>query len=200
MFIIAGLGNPGRDYAHTRHNVGFDVIDALAEKYDIRVETTKHKALEGTGMIAGRKVLLVKPQTFMNLSGEAVRAAVDYYGADPERELIIISDDIALDPGSIRIRLKGSAGGHNGLKNIILHLGSSDFMRIRVGVGDKPEKGDLVNHVLGHFDKATRAEVDGAIGDAVEAIELILEGEAGEAMNRFNKKKTQPAEEDASGS
>ena len=189
MFIIAGLGNPGKEYSHTRHNIGFDVIDALAQKYDIKVESSKHKALEGNGFIGSEKVLLMKPQTYMNLSGEAIRAAVDFYHVDPVNEVIVISDDIALEPGNIRVREKGSAGGHNGLKNIILHLGTQDFTRIRVGVGDKPDRMDLADHVLGHFSKEVRAEVDGAIDDAVAAIEVILREDVQAAMNRFNRKK-----------
>ena len=136
MFIIVGLGNPGREYAHTRHNVGFDTIDVLADKYHIDVDTKKHKALIGKGIIEGQKVILVKPQTYMNLSGESVREVLDYYKVDETSELIVIYDDISLNPGQLRIRLKGSAGGHNGIKNIIQHLGGSEFLRIKIGVGD----------------------------------------------------------------
>ena len=123
MYIIAGLGNPTAEYAKTRHNVGFDAIDELADQMGVSVEIKKHKALCGMGLIAGQKVLLMKPQTYMNLSGEAVRAAVDFYKCDPETELIVIYDDISLDVGRLRIRAKGSAGGHNGIKSIIAHLG-----------------------------------------------------------------------------
>ena len=139
MYIIAGLGNPGSKYEKTRHNMGFRVIDLLAEKYHIDMNTKKHKAICGTGVIEGVKVLLVKPQTFMNLSGESIREAVDFYKVDPETEFLVIYDDISLAPGHLRIRKKGSAGGHNGIKNIILHLGTQVFPRVRVGVGEKPE-------------------------------------------------------------
>jgi PTH1 family peptidyl-tRNA hydrolase len=136
MYIIAGLGNPGREYDNTRHNIGFAAIDKIAAKEDISVMEKKHKAIIGKGYIEGQKVILAKPQTFMNLSGESVRELVDYYKVDEKTELIVISDDISLDVGQIRVRKKGSAGGHNGLKNIIAHLGHDTFMRIKVGVGE----------------------------------------------------------------
>ena len=148
MYVIAGLGNPGSKYEKTRHNVGFQVIDRLASKYHIDMNTKKHKAICGTGVIEGVKVLLVKPQTFMNLSGESIREVVDFYKVDPETEFLVIYDDISLAPGHLRIRKKGSAGGHNGIKNIILHLGTQVFPRVRVGVGEKPEGYDLADYVL----------------------------------------------------
>jgi len=188
MFIIAGLGNPKKEYNNTRHNIGFDAIDAIADKYGNDVTEKKHKALIGKGIVEGHKVLLVKPQTFMNLSGESLRAVVDYYNIDETSELIVISDDISLDVGQIRIRKKGSAGGHNGLKNIILHLGHQDFMRIKVGVGEKPKGYDLADYVLGHFTKEERVKEDEAIGNVIEAIKLILDDELDAAMNRFNTK------------
>ena len=159
MYIIAGLGNPGSKYEKTRHNMGFRVIDLLAEKYHIDMNMKKHKAVCGTGVIEGRKVMLLKPQTFMNLSGESIREAVDFYKIDPETELIVIYDDISLAPGNLRIRKKGSAGGHNGMKNIILHLGTQVFSRIRVGVGEKPAGWDLADYVLGGFSKEDEALV-----------------------------------------
>ena len=131
MYIIAGLGNPGKEYENTRHNIGFDVIDRLAEEENIAVMESKHKALIGKGYVAGQKVILAKPQTFMNLSGESIREIVDYYKVDDTAELIVISDDISLDVGQLRIRKKGSAGGHNGLKNIIKMLGHDTFIRVR---------------------------------------------------------------------
>lgn len=188
MFVIAGLGNPKKEYNNTRHNIGFDAIDAIADKYGIDVTEKKHKALIGKGIVEGHKVLLVKPQTFMNLSGESLRAVVDYYNIDETSELIVISDDISLDVGQIRIRKKGSAGGHNGLKNIILHLGHQDFMRIKVGVGEKPKGYDLADYVLGHFTKEERVKEDEAVGNVIEAIKLILADESDAAMNRFNTK------------
>ena len=134
MFIIAGLGNPDRQYEGTRHNAGFDVIDRIAEKYNIAVDTKRHRAYIGKGIIEGQKVILAKPQTYMNLSGESIRSLVDYYKVDEENELLVIYDDISLDVGQLRIRAKGSAGGHNGIKNIIAHLGTQIFPRIKVGV------------------------------------------------------------------
>ena len=189
MYVIAGLGNPGSKYEKTRHNVGFQVIDRLASKYHIDMNTKKHKAICGTGVIEGVKVLLVKPQTFMNLSGESVREAVDFYKVDPETEFLVIYDDISLAPGHLRIRKKGSAGGHNGIKNIIAMTGTENFKRIKVGVGEKPAGWDLADHVLGHFDAADRVEVEKAIGHAVEAAEMMITGETDAAMNRYNVKK-----------
>lgn len=186
MYIIAGLGNPGKQYAQTRHNVGFDTIDILADKYNISVDTKKHKALCGKGMIEGQKVVLAKPQTFMNLSGESVRELVDFYKIDPEEELIVIYDDISLEPGKIRIRKKGSAGGHNGIKNIIAQLGTQNFQRIKVGVGEKPKGWDLADYVLGHFSKEGRGLVDDALKRVAGAVELMVQGEVDQAMNQFN--------------
>lgn len=188
MYIIAGLGNPGKEYENTRHNVGFDVIDALAEKYNISVLELKHKAMIGKGYIEGQKVVLVKPLTFMNLSGESIRPIVDYYKSDAEQELIVISDDISLPPGQLRVRKKGSAGGHNGLKNIIKMLGGENFPRIRMGVGEKPKNYDLADWVLGHFNKEERAAVDEAVIKAVRVVEMMLTGEIDGAMNAFNRK------------
>ena len=138
MYIIAGLGNPGGKYENTRHNVGFHVIDTLADRMGIRVDEKKHFALCGKGILAGERVVLLKPQTYMNNSGQSLRAAADFYKVEPE-QIIVISDDIDLEQGQLRIRLKGSAGGHNGLKSIIQHLGAQDFPRVRVGIGGKPE-------------------------------------------------------------
>ena len=189
MFIIAGLGNPGREYAHTRHNVGFDTIDVLADMYRIDVDTKKHKALIGKGIIEGQKVILAKPQTYMNLSGESIRELVDFYKIDETSELIIIYDDISLNPGQLRIRLKGSAGGHNGIKSIIQHLGCQEFLRIRVGVGEKPVGYDLADYVLGHFTGEERKVMDEAADRAVEAIHMILTEDIDKAMNHYNTKK-----------
>ncbi len=189
MFIITGLGNPDKQYEGTRHNVGFDVIDRLADKYNISVDTKKHRAYIGKGIIEGQKVILAKPQTYMNLSGESVRSLVDYYKIDPEQELLVIYDDIDLGVGSLRIREKGSAGGHNGIKNIIAHLGTQVFPRIRVGVGEKPKGYDLADYVLGHFSKAERELMDQGYDNAVHAAGLIVSGEIKEAMNEYNRKK-----------
>lgn len=189
MFLIVGLGNPGKQYEHTRHNVGFDVMDALADKYNISISEKKHKAFCGKGVIEGQKVVLAKPQTFMNLSGESVAELLNYYKLDPEDELLVIFDDISLAPGGIRIRKKGSAGGHNGIKNIIAQIGTQNFMRIKVGVGEKPKGWDLADYVLGHFDAVDRKKVEDAFGDALRATEMILQGEIDQAMNNFNGKK-----------
>lgn len=189
MFIIAGLGNPDRQYEGTRHNAGFDVIDRIAEKYNIAVDTKKHRACIGKGIIGGQKVILAKPQTYMNLSGESIRSLVDYYKVDEENELLVIYDDISLDVGQLRIRAKGSAGGHNGIKNIIAHLGTQIFPRIKVGVGEKPKGYDLADYVLGHFSKSEREMMDEGYDNAVRAAELILSGQLNEAMNEFNRKK-----------
>lgn len=191
MYIIVGLGNPKKEYDNTRHNIGFDVIDALAASNRIGITEKKHKAIIGKGIIAGQKVLLAKPQTYMNLSGESVRELVDYYKIDETTELIIISDDISLDVGRLRIRKKGSAGGHNGLKNIILHLGHDVFHRIKMGVGEKPKNSDLADYVLGHFTKEERKSMDECIFDACKAIEMMINDDVDGAMNLYNKKKSE---------
>lgn len=189
MYIIAGLGNPTKQYEGTRHNVGFDVIDRIADEYNISVETRKGKALTGTGIIAGRKVLLAKPQTYMNLSGESLRALTDFYKIDVETELLVIYDDISLDVGQLRIREKGSAGGHNGIKNIILHLGTEVFPRIKVGVGEKPKGWDLADYVLGRYSAEDRKIIDEAQKEAAEAVKMMVMDDVRGAMNRYNTKK-----------
>lgn len=189
MFVIVGLGNPSREYRGTRHNAGFEVIDRIAEKYNISVNTKKHRALTGNGMIQGKKVVLAKPQTFMNLSGESVRRLVDYYHIDVSKELLVIYDDVSLGVGQLRIRAKGSAGGHNGVKNIISQIGGQIFPRIKVGVGEKPPKADLADYVLGHFSKAEKELMDAGYDTAVCAAETIMEGRIEAAMNEYNRKK-----------
>jgi len=186
MFLIAGLGNPGRQYEKTRHNMGFDTIDELIERHRIPQGGIAHKAMYGKGMIAGEKVLAVKPLTYMNLSGEAIREYVNYYKMNPETELIVIYDDIDLDPGQIRIRKKGSAGGHNGIKSIIAQIGTQNFYRIKVGVGAKPKGWDLADYVLGRFSPEERELVDKAICDAADAVEMILKDGIEAAMNHYN--------------
>ena len=188
MYIIVGLGNPTKEYEGTRHNVGFDVIDALADKYNINVTDRQSRAFCGKGIIAGQKVMLVKPQTYMNLSGESVRGLLDYYKIDPEEELIVIFDDISLDVGQIRIRKKGSAGGHNGIKNIIAHLGTDAFPRIRVGVGMKPPKMDLADYVLSRFSKEEQDLMEQGYEKACKATGLMLADEVAKAMNDYNGK------------
>ena len=189
MFLIVGLGNPEKKCDKTRHNIGFDTIDALADKYNISMNEKKHKALCGTGVIDGVKVLLAKPQTYMNLSGDSVAEIVNFYKIDPEEEMIVIFDDISLAPGNIRVRKKGSAGGHNGIKSIIARTGTQNFMRIKVGVGEKPAGWDLADHVLGHFSREDRALVEDAIKDAEAAAVLMMQGQVDKAMNDFNAKK-----------
>ena len=186
MYIIVGLGNPERKYAGTRHNIGFSAITAISDAYSISMDIKKHKAVCGKGMIAGNKVLLAMPQTYMNLSGERVRELVDYYKIDPERELIVIYDDINLAPGRLRIREKGSAGGHNGIKNIISHLGTQVFPRIRIGVGEKPKGWDLADYVLGRFAKDEEPVIREALDNAAEACGIIVDDEIRTAMNKFN--------------
>lgn len=188
MYIIAGLGNPGRQYAHTRHNVGFDTIDVLAEKYNIKVENAKGRALTGSGRIEGQSVLLVKPLTFMNLSGESIRALTDFYKIDVTSQLIVIYDDISLPPGQLRIREKGSAGGHNGIKSIISHLGGQEFLRIKVGVGEKPAGWDLADYVLSRFAEDDRKKVEEAIERAADAAVCLMTDGVEAAMNEYNRK------------
>lgn len=186
MYLIAGLGNPGREYENTRHNAGFASIDRLAEKNHISIDMKKFQALCGTGYIGGQKVLLLKPQTYMNLSGESLRAACDFFKIDPEQELIVIYDDISLAPGQLRIRAKGSAGGHNGIKSIIAQLGSDRFKRVKFGVGDKPKGWDLADWVLGKFPADLYDTLRDANQRACEAVACIMtEGITG-AMNKFN--------------
>lgn len=192
MYIIVGLGNPKKEYANTRHNIGFDVIDRLAEEENIAVLEKKHKAMIGKGYVAGQKCILAKPMTYMNLSGESVQELISYYKVDEKAQLIVISDDISLDVGQLRIRKKGSAGGHNGLKNIIAHLGHDTFLRIKMGVGEKPRGYDLADYVLGHFTGDERKTMDEAAGRAAEAIRMILTQDADAAMNEYNRKTASP--------
>ena len=188
MYLIVGLGNPGKQYENTRHNVGFDAVDLLVDEYRVPSSGKQHKAMYGKGVIAGQKVILAKPLTYMNLSGESVRALVDYYKINPEEELIVIYDDISLEPGKIRIRKKGSAGGHNGIKNIIAQLGTQNFQRVKVGVGEKPKGWDLADYVLGHFSKEDRELMEEGYDRADHAVGMILNGEIEAAMNQYNRK------------
>lgn len=189
MYLIAGLGNPTRQYEKTRHNAGFDTVSLLADKYQISMGEAKYKSACGRGIIAGQKVLLVKPQTFMNNSGEAIGAFLNFYKLDPASQLLVIYDDISLEPGNIRIRMKGSAGGHNGIKSIIAHAGTQEFARIKIGVGPKPDGWDLADFVLGRFSKEDREKAESAMKDAADATELIISGNVAQAMNLYNKKK-----------
>ena len=185
-WLIVGLGNPGEKYENTRHNVGFQVVDELAERQRAPIQKLKFKALTNLLTISGEKVLVMKPVTYMNLSGEAVRPAADFYKIPPER-ILVISDDTALDPGRLRIRKGGSAGGHNGLKSIIQHLGTDQFPRLRVGVGQKPHPDyDLADWVLGKFQGKDKKAMDAAIQRAADGVECLLKEGLDRAMNRFN--------------
>ncbi len=188
MYIIAGLGNPSKEYEKTRHNAGFDTIDLLAEKLGIDLTEKKHRAYCGKGMIGTEKVLLLKPQTFMNHSGESLRDAADFYKVEPE-QILVIYDDISLEPGQLRIRMKGSAGGHNGIKSIIAHLGTQDFPRIKIGVGAKPERMDLADYVLSRFSPSEREKMEESFREGAEAVITFLQDGADAAMNRYNRKK-----------
>lgn len=185
MYIIAGLGNPESKYDKTRHNIGFRLIDELAARNGITFSDRKHNGLVGKGIISGEKVILLKPLTYMNLSGECVGSAADYYKAEPEN-VIILFDDISLDVGRIRIRKKGSAGGHNGIKSIIAHLGSDNFPRLKFGVGDKPKEMDLADYVLGRFSSQDEAVVSEGIKRACEAVECMIGEGCDAAMNKYN--------------
>ena len=188
VVIIAGLGNPEKKYIGTRHNVGFATIDALCDKYGIELTETKFNAAYGKGMIGGHKVILMKPLTYMNRSGEAIGPMCHFYKVEPENDLIVISDDIDQDVGNIRVRPKGSAGGHNGLKSIIAHCATDGFTRIRVGVGHKPQGMDLADHVLSHFKGDEEVNLKNAIDNAVAAVPVILDEGTDIAMTRFNRK------------
>lgn len=197
MYIIVGLGNPGRAYEGTRHNMGFDTIDKLAAQENISLLERKHKAVIGKGVVSGQKCILAKPVTYMNLSGESVRELLGYYKVSEETELIVIADDISLEPGQLRIRKKGSAGGHNGLKSIIGNLGHDSFVRVKIGVGEKPAGWDLADYVLARFSSGERNAVDQAISRAADAVRTILARGADAAMNEYNgvKKSGKSSEE-----
>lgn len=187
MYVIVGLGNPGKEYAETKHNVGFRVIDKLAAQYNIDVSKFKHKALIGDGMISGKKVLLVKPQTYMNLSGESVKEVMSFYKV-PIENMIVVYDDTSLELGMIRIREKGSAGGHNGIKNIISHMGTDVFNRVKVGIGEKPNGWDLADYVLAKFSKDDEADIEMGIDKASQAVGIFISTGIKDAMNKFNAK------------
>lgn len=188
MYIIVGLGNPGDKYQATRHNIGWDAITDISDRYRIRMDSKRHKAICGTGYIEGVKVLLAQPITYMNLSGESVRELMDYYKVSPE-EIIVIYDDISLEVGQLRIRKKGSAGGHNGIKSIIQHLGTNEFPRIKIGVGDKPKEWDLADYVLSRFQGEEQTVIRGALKDTSNACMTMVTHGIDEAMNIYNKKK-----------
>lgn len=196
MLLIAGLGNPGGKYAGTRHNVGFDVVDALVEKHRIPQSGVKFNAMYGKGSINGQKVVVMKPLSYMNLSGAPIQQMAAYFKIDPEKDLIVIHDDIDLPPGQIRVRESGSAGGHNGMKDIIRCLGTQSFVRVRIGVGAKPKDWDLADYVLSRFDAVDRKLVDEAISEACGAVETIVTDGAEAAMNSYNRKKPKAESEE----
>ena len=183
MFLIVGLGNPGKEYAGTRHNIGFEAVDYIADKYNIELNRIKFKGIFGEGMINGKKVILLKPTTYMNLSGESIREVVNFYKISNE-DIIVIYDDISLEVGRLRIREKGSHGGHNGIKSIIANLSSDVFPRVKIGVGGP--KGDLVSHVLGKFSNSEIEVLRESIMATSEAVSTILSRDTKEAMNKFN--------------
>ncbi len=185
-YLAVGLGNPGEKYKGTRHNAGFMALDFIARKAGAEIDRLKFKGLCGTAAIGGKKVLLLKPGTFMNLSGQSVTEAMSFYKLPPER-VIVIYDDISFPPGKLRIRLKGSDGGHNGMKNIIYLAGKDTFPRIRLGTGDRPDpRRDLADWVLSRFSEEDLKLFSRAVEHAAEALELMVQGRAAEAMNRFN--------------
>lgn len=188
MYVIAGLGNPGRKYEATRHNMGFDAVDVLVDRHQIPGGGVKFDAMYGKGRIGAERVVLLKPLLYMNLSGSPIRAMCDYYKINPEEELIVLYDDVDLEPGQIRVRKKGSAGGHNGMKDIIRHLGTQGFTRVKIGVGAKPPGWDLADHVLSRFPSGERRAVDEAIERAADAVETIIRDGADAAMNLYNRK------------
>ena len=196
MYIIAGLGNPGKKYENTRHNMGFIAIDLLAEEFGIKVDKLKFKSLVGEGRIAGQRVLLMKPQTYMNLSGEAIREAVNFYKIEPE-ELIVIYDDIDIPTGTFRIRKKGSAGTHNGMRSVVYQMQSDQFPRIRVGIGSE-KKVDLIHYVTGGVAKSEKELLEDALVKAAKSAACIVEKGIDKAMNEFNvrpPKKEKPAKQ-----
>ena len=186
MIIIAGLGNPTERYDKTRHNAGFDTIDVLAGKLNIKMKKSVFNAMTGKGMVGSKKVMLLKPLTFMNLSGNAIAAAARFYKINPEKELVVIYDDTDLSEGKLRLRKKGSAGSHNGMKSVVERLGTDIFPRIRIGIGKRPEQMDMVDFVLGRFDKETREVMEQAFEKAAEAAVDIVENGMDHAMNHYN--------------
>jgi len=189
VIVIAGLGNPGSKYSETRHNVGFDVIDRLAHENNIKVNRLRFKALTGEGFIGTEKVLLVKPSTYMNNSGESIREIMDFYKLEPEKLLVVV-DDIDIEFATIKLKKKGSAGSHNGLKSIIYHLQTDNFPRLKVGIGKKPPYYDLADFVLSKFSTDERKLVDQAIRNASEAVQEFVRSGIDKAMNEFNSRNT----------
>ena len=187
--VVAGLGNPGRQYEHTRHNMGFDTVDRIGKETGIAIDHLKFHAMYGTGKLGQEKIVLMKPLSYMNLSGGPVCELLHFYKVQPETGLIVVCDDIDLEPGRLRIRKGGSAGGHNGLKDIIARLGTDSFIRVRIGVGAKPPGWDLADYVLSSFNAADREIVDESIARAARAVGMILTDGVDAAMNEYNRRK-----------
>ena len=185
MYLIVGLGNPENEYAHTRHNMGFNTINKISQQYNIEVKQNKFQALYGSGMIEKEKVILLKPQTYMNLSGNSVKEVVDFYKIEKEK-ILVIYDDMDIEPGKIKIRKKGSAGGHNGMKSIIQMIGTEEFPRIRVGIGRPIRKDDEINYVIGAIPEEDLKRLDEGIEKAQKAVEEILRNGVDSAMNKYN--------------
>ncbi len=188
MYLVIGLGNPGNKYDKTRHNVGFDIVDLCEGKYNFTINRTKFKGIYGETNIGGEKVIFLKPQTYMNLSGESVRGIMDFYKI-PNENIIVIYDDVSLEVGRLRIKTKGSAGGHNGIKNIIAHLGTDSFPRIKVGVGEPTCS--LVDYVLGRFSKEEEVKLEKSFEAAADAVKVMIVDGPNEAMNKFNSFKAE---------
>ncbi len=184
--VIIGLGNPGSKYDNTKHNIGFDVIDYISHQYNISINKVKFKSIIGEGKIDGERVILVKPQTYMNLSGESVREIIEWYKL-PVGNIIIIFDDIDLNMGKIRVRPKGSAGSHNGMKSVIYQIQDDNFPRIRIGIGRPPEGWDLADYVLSKFGADDRKIMDESVKNAAKAVEIIIKSGVDSAMNLINK-------------
>lgn len=185
MYLIVGLGNPESEYANTRHNMGFDTINEIAKNNNISITKSKFKALYEIGIIQGKKVILLKPQTFMNLSGEAIKEVVNFYNIETEK-IIVIYDDIDTEKGNIRIRKKGGAGSHNGMKSVIQELNTTEFIRIRVGIGQPEFKNDMINYVLGKVPEEEQKVLQQGIKNATNAVEEIIKNGIDIAMNKFN--------------
>ena len=185
MYLIVGLGNPEKEYGNTRHNMGFDTINDIAKNNNIDINKNKFKGLYETANIQNKKVILLKPQTYMNLSGESVREIVDFYNIEPQN-IIVIYDDIDIEKGHIKIRKKGGAGSHNGMKSVVQELGTTDFARIRVGIGQPEFKSDMINYVIGKVPKEEQEILNQGVKKAAEAVEEILKNGIDIAMNKFN--------------
>ena len=185
MYLIVGLGKPENEYAHTRHNMGFDAINEVAEKNNINITKSKFKGLYETGIIQGKKVILLKPQTYMNLSGESIKEVVNFYNIEP-KEIIVIYDDIDIEKGKIKLRKKGGAGSHNGMKSVVEELNTTDFARIRVGIGQPEFKSDMINYVIGKVPEDEQKILKEGTHKAAEAVEEILKNGIDIAMNKFN--------------